>query len=79
MQYTAEQLEEMTIAFLSKYDAYYKNTKKNKKQTEEYSYDTVIQAERKRRVERTFSNLTVKDTANCIKFGVDKTLLPQYE
>ena len=79
MRFTFEQLEEMTVAFLKEHDAYYKSTKKNKKQIEEYSYDTEIQAERKRRAERTFSNLTVKDTTNCLRFGVDKTLLPQYE
>lgn len=77
--YTPEQLEEMTIAFLAEYDDYYKNSKRNKKQTEEYCYDTVIQSERKRRVERVFSNLTAKDTLNCLKYGVEKSALPQFD
>lgn len=77
--YTQEELEEMTIAFLAEHDEYYKNSKRNKKQTEEYCYDTVIQSERKRRVERVFSNLTAKDTLNCLRYGVEKSVLPQFD
>lgn len=77
--YTQEQLEEMTINFLAENDTYYKSSKRNKKQTEEYSYDTVIQSERKRRVERVFSNLTAKDAFSCLRFGVEHSALPQYD
>lgn len=75
---TNYELEEMTIAFLKAHDEYYTSTKKNKKKTSEYCYETVEQTNRRESVERCFSGLSKKDMYRCLKNGVDYSLLPDF-
>lgn len=75
---TQAEIEALTIAFLKEHDDYYTSTKKNKKKTVEYCYETQEQANRRESVERCFSSLSKKDTYRCMQNGVDYSLLPDF-
>lgn len=78
--YTAEQIEKMTIEFLRANDSDFSNKAKgNYSYKNEYPYLNRIPMTRRLRREISFSNLSKKDSFKCLKKGVEEQVLRDLE